>query len=56
MQLIKILHFANLEVPFQVNIIVGGLDVFNPHAAAKEGMVHDWLVGRDPPATTLLHF
>ena len=38
MQLIKILHFANLEAPFRVNItVVGGLDVFNPRTAAKEG-------------------
>ena len=46
------IHVANLEVPFRVNITVGGLDLFNPHAAAKEGMLHNWFVGRDPPATT----
>ena len=45
MQLIKILHFANLEVPFRVNITVGDLDLFNPHAAAKEGMVFGWYEG-----------
>ena len=36
------IHVANLEVPFRVNITVGGLGLFNPHAAAKGGMVHNW--------------
>ena len=48
------IHVANLEVPFRVNITVGGLDLFNPHAAAKEEMVHNWSMGSDH-STSLLN-